>query len=56
MRLPVERVAEVMATTDHFKENCCLVITSFLIRHGFLTPDQCGYCGLVQVLVSGDCS
>ena len=55
-RLPVARVAELMATTGHYKENCCLVIVDFLVRHGYLTPDMRGYLELVAGLRSGDCS
>ena len=50
------RVAELMATTGHYKENCCLVIVDFLVRHGYLTPDMRGYLELVAGLRSGDCS
>jgi hypothetical protein len=33
-----------------------LVIIDFLIRHGYLTPEQSGYLQLVAALRSGDCS
>lgn len=56
MRWPVGRVAQVMATTADYKENCCLVIIDWLIRHGYLTPDMPGYCELLAGLRSGDCS
>ncbi|EFN51490.1 hypothetical protein CHLNCDRAFT_27994 [Chlorella variabilis] len=56
MRLPIHRVAELITTTDEFKENCTLVICTFLIRHGFLTPDMPGYLHLLRRLTSGDCS
>ncbi|XP_078520858.1 uncharacterized protein LOC144785877 isoform X2 [Lissotriton helveticus] len=39
---PLEKVKETIATTD-FKPNCALVVLDFLIRHGFLDPDQDPY-------------
>ncbi len=56
MRLPLPEVAEFVATTDQFKDNCNLVIIDFLIRHGYLTPDMPGYCRLLTGLRAGDCS
>ncbi|GLC35517.1 hypothetical protein PLESTB_000199000 [Pleodorina starrii] len=53
---PVEEVAEIVANTTEFKTNCCLVIVDFLIRHGYLSPEQRGYLQLVAALRSGDCS
>ncbi|GLI61827.1 hypothetical protein VaNZ11_004268 [Volvox africanus] len=53
---PIEEVAEIVATTTEFKTNCCLVIVDFLIRHGYITPEQRGYLQLVAALRSGDCS
>lgn len=55
-RLPVPRVVELMATSSDFKENCCLVIIDWLVRHSYLTPDMPGYLALVAGLRSGDCS
>ena len=55
-RLPLEDVAGIIAETDNFKDNCNLVIISFLIRHGFLKPEQPGYLGLLSGLLSRDCS
>ncbi|KXZ42115.1 hypothetical protein GPECTOR_201g365 [Gonium pectorale] len=54
--LPVEEVAAIVATSTEFKTNCCLVIIDFLIRHGYVTPEQPGYLQLVAALRSGDCS
>ncbi|KAG2452320.1 hypothetical protein HYH02_003344 [Chlamydomonas schloesseri] len=54
--LPLEEVANIVATTTEFKTNCCLVIIDFLIRHGYITPEQPGYLQLVSLLRSGDCS
>ncbi|GIL75642.1 hypothetical protein Vretimale_15195 [Volvox reticuliferus] len=53
---PIEEVAEIVATSTEFKTNCCLVIVDFLIRHGYITPEQKGYLQLVAALRSGDCS
>jgi len=33
---PIERVAELVRTTNDIKYNCNMVITSFLVRHGFI--------------------
>ena len=55
-RLPLKDVAAIIAETDEFKDNCNLVIISFLVRHGFLKPEQRGYLGIVSGLLSGDCS
>ena len=43
-----------MATTEDFKENCCLVIIDFAVRHGFITADEPGYVKLVQSLRVGN--
>ena len=55
-RLPLKDVADTIAQTDDFKDNCNLVIISFLVRHGFLRPELPGYLGIVSGLLSGDCS
>lgn len=55
-RLPVEQVAQIMATTSEFKENCTLVICDWLLRHGYITPDMKGHLKLLTGLRSGDCS
>ncbi|RWR84737.1 nudix hydrolase 20, chloroplastic isoform X3 [Cinnamomum micranthum f. kanehirae] len=54
--IPVAQVAKVIRSTEIFKPNCNLVIIDFLFRHGFLTPEGCGYLQLLQSLRSGDCS
>jgi len=54
--LPVDEVAELVATTSQFKTNCNLVIIDFLVRHGHITPDQPGYLELVGAIRGGDCS
>ncbi|BDA41660.1 Nudix hydrolase 20, chloroplastic [Coccomyxa sp. Obi] len=55
-RLPIEEVANIIATTDKFKDNCNLVIIDFLIRHGFLKPEQEGYLQLLAGLRWGPCT
>jgi 8-oxo-dGTP pyrophosphatase MutT (NUDIX family) len=55
-RLPIAEVASIIANTDRFKDNCNLVILDFLVRHGFLKPEQEGYLQVVAGLRSGDCS
>lgn len=48
---PIERVLETVRDTDDFKFNCALVVIDFLIRHGWLTPDdEPEYLRLVQGL------
>ena len=47
---PIERVAETVAETREFKDNCNLVIIDFLIRHGFIPPDDPDYVALVRGL------
>lgn len=42
MRMPAWRVAEIMTTSDEYKENCNLVIIDFFFRHGYLTPGKQG--------------
>ncbi len=41
--LPLEEVARLVRETDEFKLNCNLVVVDFLIRHGFLRPDEPEY-------------
>ncbi len=47
---PVERVARTVAGTREFKDNCNLVVIDFLIRHGFIPPDDPDYVALVSGL------
>jgi len=37
--MPIEKVAEIVCTTEDFKPNCNLVIIDFLQRHGVITAD-----------------
>jgi 8-oxo-dGTP pyrophosphatase MutT (NUDIX family) len=48
--LPIEEVARLVRETDEFKLNCNLVIVDFLVRHGFIHPDQAGYPDLISGL------
>ncbi len=56
MRLPIAEVADLVANTDEFKDNCNLVIIDFLIRHGHIVPEQPGYLALLAGMRQGDCS
>ena len=47
---PIERVARTVAETREFKDNCNLVVIDFLIRHGFIPPDDPDYVALVSGL------
>ncbi|MBY0431990.1 MAG: DUF4743 domain-containing protein, partial [Rhodospirillales bacterium] len=54
MLWPVERVAETVRSGDDFKFNVNLVIIDYLIRHGFLSPDdEPDYLALVMGLKNG---
>ncbi|GER37168.1 nudix hydrolase homolog 24 [Striga asiatica] len=52
----VERVADIVRTTDFFKDNCNLVIIDFLFRHGYIRPEEPGYLDLLRSLRNGDCT
>ena len=56
MLWPVAEVAAAVRDGTEYKDNCCLVIIDFLLRHGVLAPEQPGYLQLVAALRSGDCS
>ncbi len=47
---PVEEVMEIVRESDAFKQNCNLVIIDFLVRHGFIGPEQEEYLELVTGL------
>lgn len=49
-RLPLAEVAALVRETDDFKLNCNLTIIDFLIRHGFITPDEPDYLELLAGL------
>ena len=47
---PIERVRERLSASDDFKFNVALVNIDFLIRHGYLSPDEPGYIEIVEGL------
>lgn len=47
---PIERVIETVRETEEFKPNCNLVIIDFLIRRGYIDPDENDYLELVTGL------
>ncbi|MET0024416.1 MAG: DUF4743 domain-containing protein [Sedimenticola sp.] len=48
--MPVEEVMELVRDGDRFKLNCNLVVIDFLIRHGYLTPEEPDYLAIVEGL------
>ncbi|GFP90603.1 nudix hydrolase 20 chloroplastic [Phtheirospermum japonicum] len=52
----VTHVANIIRSTNFFKDNCNLVIIDFLFRHGYIKPEGLGYLKLLQSLRSGDCT
>lgn len=52
--MPIAQVAELLASPEpHFKPNVGVVMVDFLIRHGFVNPDEDGYIELMGALRSG---
>lgn len=49
-RWPLDAVAARVRDTDDFKFNVNLVVIDFLIRHGYLTPDEPEYLAIVKGL------
>ncbi|CAO3373214.1 DUF4743 domain-containing protein [Azospirillum argentinense] len=47
---PLDRVAESVRTTKDWKFNVNLVVIDFMVRHGWLTPDEPGYLEIVRGL------
>ena len=41
--LPVQEVARLVRETDEFKLNCNLVVIDFLLRHGYVDPEDDEY-------------
>lgn len=41
--VPVAEAARLVAETDAFKPNCNFVVIDFLMRHGWIEPDQPGF-------------
>lgn len=50
--MPIQEVADLVRETREFKPNCDLTIIDFLIRHGFIQPDEKDYLNLVNGLRS----
>jgi 8-oxo-dGTP pyrophosphatase MutT (NUDIX family) len=47
---PLRQVAERVRDSEDFKLNCNLVIIDFLVRHGYIQPDEPDYTDIVQGL------
>lgn len=47
---PVDQVIETVRNSFDFKFNCNLVIIDFLVRHGFITPEEPDYIQIVTGL------
>ena len=47
---PIDEVIEIVRGGFDFKFNCNLVIIDFLVRHGFITPDEPDYIQIVTGL------
>eukprot|EP00775_Hariotina_reticulata_P008480 gene8480-8662_t len=50
----LEKVAAVIVGSQEYKPNCCLVVIDFLIRHGYVTPEEPGYLQVVRQLKVGN--
>lgn len=48
--MPIEEVAEIVRISNDFKVNCNLVIIDFLVRHGYLKPEDENYIDIVNGL------
>ncbi|MDR3423702.1 MAG: DUF4743 domain-containing protein [Alphaproteobacteria bacterium] len=51
--MPLPEVAALVRDTDKFKFNCNLVVADFMMRHGFITPQDGEYAELRRWLKSG---
>lgn len=49
-RWPIERLMELVDTTDQMKLNCNLVVIDFLVRHGLISPEHPDYLAIAQGL------
>ena len=49
---PMERVIEVARDSNDFKFNCNLVVIDFLVRHGFIAPEDPDYMAIIAGLVA----
>ena len=47
---PIERTMRVLAETEDFKFNVALVVIDFLVRHGFIDPEDPDYLDIVEGL------
>jgi isopentenyldiphosphate isomerase len=47
---PIEEVGERLSTTDDFKFNVALVNIDFMVRRGYLSPDEPGYIAIAEGL------
>jgi hypothetical protein len=47
---PIDRVIAELAGAANFKFNVAFVIIDFLIRHGFVGPEDADYLDLVRIL------
>lgn len=47
---PIDRVIDTVRDSDEFKFNCALVVIDFLIRHGYIGPDEPDYLAIVHGL------
>jgi isopentenyldiphosphate isomerase len=50
MLMPIDDIATIVRDSERFKFNCNLVIIDFLVRHGFIGPDEPDYVAIVQGL------
>ena len=48
--LPAQEVADIVHDTDHFKFNCNIVITDFMVRHGLLGKEHPEYKEIIGFL------
>lgn len=50
MLMPLEQMAEIIDTTDHFKSNCNLVNIELLIRSGLLSESHADFKAITELL------
>ncbi len=48
--MDIEEVANIVKNSDEFKLNCNLVIIDFLLRHGYLKPEERDYIAIARGL------
>ena len=46
----LSEVDSILRTSQAFKTNCSLVVIDFLVRHGYLSPDEPDYESIVTAL------